>query len=146
MNSALSDSAIKVNIPSNAFSWNGHYYMCYNNCSSWEDAENYCESMGGHLATITSSAENNAVFSYWLSCGYESGYFGYTDNTNEGMWYWINEETSDYTNWHSGEPNAESSNEDYAMFYFKFGDGTWNDGNFGNGTVNDDTVYICEWD
>lgn len=140
------DSTVVVDIPPNAFNWGDHYYACFNNCSSWEEAENYCESRGGHLATITSPDENDAVFSYLLSCGYESGYFGYTDNIDEGSWYWVNGETSGYTNWHSGEPNAESSNEDYAMFYYKFDDGTWNDGNFGNGTANDDAIFICEWD
>lgn len=146
LNGELSNSTVILDVPSNALSWNGHYYACFNNCSSWEEAESYCESRGGHLATITSSDENNTIFSYLLSCGYESGYFGYSDNVDEGTWYWINGETSDYTNWHSGEPNAESSNEDYAMFYYKFDDGTWNDGNFGNGTANDDAVFICEWD
>ena len=146
LNSELSNSTVILDIPSNALSWNGHYYACFSNCSSWEEAESYCESRGGHLATITSTDENNTIFSYLLSCGYESGYFGYTDNVDEGTWYWINGETSDYTNWHSSEPNAESSNEDYAMFYYKFDDGTWNDGNFGNGTANDDATFICEWD
>lgn len=146
LSSEVSDSAVVVDVPSNAFNWSDHYYACFNNCSSWEEAESYCESRGGHLATITSSDENDAVFGYLLSCGYESGYFGYTDNIDEGSWYWVNGETSGYTNWHSGEPNAESSNEDYAMFYYKFDDGTWNDGNFGNGTANDDAIFICEWD
>lgn len=146
LNGDLSDSNAIVEIPPYALSWNGHYYACYNNCSSWEEAEKYCESIGGHLAVITSSDENNAVFNYLLSCGFENGYIGFSDNVEEGTWYWVNGETSGYTNWHSGEPNAESSNEDYAMFYYKFDDGTWNDGNFGNGTANDDAVFICEWD
>ena len=30
--------------------------------------------------------------------------------------------------------------------YYKFADGTWNDGDFGNETVNDHAVFICEWD
>lgn len=101
LNRELPNSIIILDIPSNALSWNGHYYACFNNCLSWEEAESYCESRGGHLATITSSDENDAVFSYLLSFGYESGYFGYTDNIDEGSWYWINDEASGYTNWHS---------------------------------------------
>ena len=31
------------------------------------------------------------------------------------------------------------------MFYYKYSDGTWNDGDFGNNTVNSGTVFICEW-
>ena len=133
-------------IPENALEWSGHFYACFNNCSSWEEAEEYCESIGGHLATISSIEENEFVFNYLISCGYQNGYFGYADNVEEGTWYWVNGETSDFTNWHVNEPNSERPNEDYAMFYFKYGDGTWNDGNFGNGTVRDDVVFICEWD
>ena len=31
------------------------------------------------------------------------------------------------------------------MYYYKFLDGTWNDGDFGNKTVNSGRVFICEW-
>ena len=145
-NGNQSDSNAVVEIPPDALSWNGHHYACYNNCSSWDEAEKYCESLGGHLAIITSSDENNAVFQYLLSCGLDSGYIGFSDQIEEGNWYWVDGETYSYTNWHSGEPNSENSNEDYAMFYYKFADGTWNDGDFGNETVNDHAVFICEWD
>lgn len=31
------------------------------------------------------------------------------------------------------------------MFYFKYQDGTWNDGDFGGQTVNSGRVFVCEW-
>ena len=58
---------------------------------------------------------------------------------------WDNGEVSSYTNWHSGEPNSENPNEDFAMYYYKYSDGSWNDGDFGNRTVNSGRVFICEW-
>lgn len=136
-----------LNIPTDAYYYNGHYYMVYDYvCNSWESAKTYCENKGGYLATITSQSENDAVYSYVTSLGYENAYFGFSDSNVEGKWEWVTGEEVNYTNWHSGEPNAETSTEDYAMFYWKFSDGTWNDGNFGNGTVLDDMVFICEWD
>ena len=78
--------------------------------------------------------------------GYTSAYFGLSDRANEGTWMWCNNESVVYTNWHSGEPNSENSNEDYGMFYWKFSDGTWNDGDFGGSTVSGGVAYICEWD
>ena len=74
-----------------------------------------------------------------MQMGYSSAVFGYTDTVAEGEWEWSNGEVSTYSNWHSGEPNSENSGEDYAEFYYKFTDGTWNDGDF------DTRVFICEW-
>lgn len=125
--------------------WNGHIYKFFKNCDTWETAKEYCESLGGHLATISSQEENDAVYDYLLSCGYESAYFGYSDNIEEGSWYWVNDEDISYTNWHSNEPNSENKYEDYAMFYWKFPDGTWNDNDFDESNENEE-VFICEWD
>ena len=114
--------------------------------SAWEDAKTYCEMLGGHLATIASQEENDRLYSYIVSIGASNAYFGFSDAESEGDWKWVTDENISYVNWHSDEPNNESENEDYAMFYWKFDDGTWNDGNFGAGTVGDDTGFICEWD
>lgn len=146
MISAAGDDTIVADIPEGALSWNSHYYAVFDNCKSWEEAAEYCKSRGGHLATITSADENAALFSYINQIGYESAYFGLSDSVNEGSWTWVNGEVADYLNWHSGEPNGESSTEDYAMFYYKFSDGSWNDGEFGSGTANGGTAFICEWD
>ncbi len=116
------------------------------NITSFDEAEKYCETLGGHLATISSKEENDKIFKLMQSKGYQSAYFGFTDRDEEGNWKWINGETSSYTNWHSGEPNNENGDEDYAMFYYKFSDGTWNDGDFGKQTDNGGMAFICEWD
>jgi len=144
--SANDESTMVADIPEGALSWNAHHYAVFDNCKSWEEASEYCQSRGGHLATISSAEENSAVFSYIRQVGYESAYFGLSDSSSEGTWSWISGENTNYLNWHSGEPNGESSTEDYAMFYYKFSDGTWNDGEFGSGTSNGGTAFICEWD
>ena len=133
------------NIPSDALYYNGHYYAVFNLHSGWNEAKAYCESLGGYLATITSQEENDAVFAYILDQGYDSAYFGLTDEETEGTWKWVTSEKMDYTNWHPGEPNSENEHEDYGMFYYKFPDGTWNDGDFGGSTVGNDRAFLCEW-
>ncbi len=131
---------------SGAFTYNGHSYQIYDGvCSSWEEASMYCRSLGGHLATITSAGENAALYAWITGLGFENAYFGLSDNTQEGDWRWVTGEPVSYTNWHAGEPNRESAQEDYGMFYFKFRDGTWNDGSFG-GSVGDSKTFICEWE
>lgn len=124
-----------------------HTYQIFNNCSTWEQAKEYCESLGGHLATISSQQENDYLYQLMLSSGLKSVYFGLSDNENEGIFKWVNDEQIIYSNWHQGEPNSENSHEDYGMFYYKFDDGTWNDGDFEyDGTANDTVAFICEWD
>lgn len=135
-------------IPETAVKYNGHYYQYYPMISnSWKEAVDYCHSLGGYLATISSQEENDFLYGYIESLDITSAYFGLTDKDVEGTWIWENGETSTYRNWHSGEPNGQNSNEDYAMFYYKFSDGTWNDGDFSQSkTVKGSVGFICEWD
>lgn len=135
------------NILTGAVEFNGHWYKVIqdNSISDWNAASQYCEAQGGYLATITSQEENDFLFSYMKQEGYSSAYFGFSDSSSEGTWVWCNGERSSYTNWHSGEPNNENQSENYALFYYKYSDGTWNDGDFGNKTVNGGTAFLCEW-
>lgn len=133
--------------------YQGHYYAIYNledivpeEKNTWENARDYCIKKGGHLATITSKGENDFLFNYMRDEGVESAYFGFSDAESEGNWRWCTGEKSSYTNWNEHEPNQENPDEDYAMFYYKYSDGTWNDGDFGRNTVNSGTWFICEWD
>jgi len=89
-----------------AVEYNGHYYMVFNEVMDWDEAETECESMDGHLATITSSGEqdfivgliedNQGKYNYWL---------GGTDEGQEGSWYWITGEGWSYSNWRQKQPD-----------------------------------------
>ena len=134
-------------IPANAGVFNGHHYYVFSNKDyTYDQASQFCVAVGGHLATITSQEENDFLFQYMKDSGYKSAYFGFSDAITEGTWVWANGEVSDYTNWSKNEPNAERKGEDYAMFYYKYGTGMWNDGDFGSSTVNGGKAFICEWD
>ena len=136
-----------MDIPEDAVEYGGHHYYIYDIGNDIEAAIEYCESLGGHMATITSSGENDFLYDYMLSNDLESVYFGFSDAAEEGTWIWLNGESVSYTNWHSTEPNSENDDEDYAMFYWKYDDGTWNDGDFGTGGTNGGgCAFICEWD
>ena len=45
----------------NAVDFNGHRYERIEEGMTWKQAKKYCEDRGGHLATITSSAEQEAI-------------------------------------------------------------------------------------
>ena len=106
----------------------------------------FCKWLGGHLATITSQEENDAIYEFMKQDGLDNAYFGFSDIEDEGEWKWIDGTKSDFTNWHTGEPNGENSKENYAMFYEKYTDGTWNDGDFTFAQRGQPSVFICEWD
>ena len=146
---ATADQDMKIQ---SQMEFNGHSYALFNVtekvASTWDEAQAYCESLGGYLAIINSAEENDAIFK--LVCEKDSGYafFGYSDELSEGTWLWADGLTdSGYTNWGvdkdgKPEPNSASPNEDYAEFTADRTDGSWNDSTFGQDTY----VFVCEWD
>ena len=102
---------------------NGHIYESYKGCASWSDAKLFAEQLGGHLAVITSSEEQNAIQelvsegNYWI---------GATDEDEEGIWKWVTGEPFVYSNWHpDGQPDNWDDKEHYAHVYGN--SGFWND-------------------
>ena len=81
------------------------------------------------------------MFNYTFSFDIDGAYFGYSDHFDEGNWKWITG-NSGFIYWAEYEPNSENDEEDYAMFYYKYPDGTWNDGDF----CEEKRAFICEWD
>lgn len=50
-------------IPLDAEYFNGSYYKIYDNdCETWLEAQNYCNSLGGDLAVITSEEKNDFLY------------------------------------------------------------------------------------
>lgn len=135
-------------IPNDAVIFNEHAYKIYDEALSWADAKNQCEVLGGHLATITSKAEDDFLYQYIKSKGFGTAYFGATDEEVEGTWKWVTGEAFDYSNWSPGEPNDFFGLEDYAMYYWSITDGTWNDAVYDVTFAYDyhGTAFICEWD
>ncbi len=61
--------------------YNGHSYYRSVAASTWTVAKAACESMGGHLVTMSNAAENSFVYSQW-----NSGWIGYYQD-NTGAFY-----------------------------------------------------------
>lgn len=132
----------------NVLHYNGHTYFAYRtkNIDSYWEALDYAESCGGYLAVITDSEENRAVYDYVFDdIGYESAYFGLTDDGSEDDWYWIDGSVYDYDSFAEGQPDNFGGNENYALFWYGDSAYRWNDGDFGKdaaGTV----TFLIEWD
>ena len=143
-----SDSIIIDEIPSTALRYGDHMYYAVNTdaiLSFWE-AKSYCEKLGGHLAVINDNQENEALYDYvFHTMGYQSAYFGLTNDGADTTWYWSDGSAYHYTNWLDGQPDNQNGKEHYALFYYKDEPYKWNDGDFGlddSGTV----TFLIEWD
>jgi VCBS repeat-containing protein len=96
---------------------------------TWQSAAAAALAAGGYLATITSDAENNFVFSL---VGNDVAWLGGSDAGQEGQWRWVTGEAFDYTHWDGGEPNNHGDGiywllgegEDYLVTW---GNHSWND-------------------
>lgn len=105
---------------------NGHLYYLLNGFVTWNTAEATAVGIGGHLATIRSSAENQ-----WLSGTFRvsvnaSGplWIGVNDRAVEGSFQWSSGEPVFYTNWEPGQPDDGFGQEDAGFISLT---GTWSD-------------------
>ncbi len=110
---------------------NGHYYEAIEGSFDWTEARDLAAASSfngvqGHLATITSAAEDSWI---WNNLGSDLGLYllGATDAANEGDYQWITGEAFNYTNWAPNEPNNGLGSENYLQFWFTENGGVWND-------------------
>lgn len=115
---------------------NGHYYARIFEPMNWEDARIRAEVLGGHLATITSQAENDFVMPLCLAGGGPSSWLG--GKRIGKSWTWVTGEPWSFANWAPGEPNNTNGMEFYLLNWF--GSPQWNDGGNYPGT------FIVEWE
>lgn len=95
---------------------------------SWQNSQAEAVTLGGNLATIRSSAEQDWVFDTFSSASRQFLWIGLNDAESEGSFVWASGESSTYTNWIINEPNNQFGNEHYAHMWHGF-DGQWNDAN-----------------
>ena len=166
----VSAKSTKLSIPEDAFQYKGHYYYYYGESMSWEEAEEECEKLGGHLVTFSGENEESMVWGYvkkfdtpaWIglyNCGAIDKIFGTVDDD----WKWVTGEKVKYTNWAKNQPDHMNHffQDTYDM-YAAIGRGDevsaggiedWNktpswgdfdlDYSVSSGNMKG---YICEWD
>ena len=135
-------SLTQAHVLDGAKEWNGHYYKNFEFKLKWENAKKFCESVGGHLATvendyeieILSNISKNGSDEYWIG--------GYKDNN--GIWKWITGSVITGNHWREGAPykiigNYTRNNE---MYISKYSDKKWQNM---DGTA-ESYAFICEWE
>jgi hypothetical protein len=103
-------------------------YFISDESFTWLDAFAHSQLNVGHMATITSAAENDFVVNALIAneFAFSNPWIGLTDEETEGVWKWVTGEPFVYSNWHAGEPN-NLGGEDYVNYYNNGGVIKWND-------------------
>ena len=127
---ASADQQTDFDIPSDAKGYNTHAYYYFSGSKSWDDAEAYCEKIGGHLVTITTEGEEEFVKSL-LSETSKAWIGAYKDSS----WQWVTNEKWDYTDWNTSEPSSENRGAIVSKKWAALEN---------NSMVP--TGFVCEWD
>jgi len=127
--------------------YNGHYYQVLQQRVNWQVAYENCAMMYGHLATITSAEENEALRKIVTNHGGSTWLGGCRESViKEGgnfyTWVWITGEEMSYTHWDGGEPNNYQNLPETCMHMYA-SSGLWNDYHYASSSA---TAYVCEWD
>lgn len=133
-------SVTQAHVLDGAKEWSGHYYKIISMKMEWEEAKKFCESMGGHLATAETSAENEMLKELILNSnnpGYSYLYLIGGNNKNN-IWRWITgKPIVDYFDWSSrGLEYYE-----YLCFYKEKSEYKWT-----TTYRTDKQAFICEWE
>ncbi len=151
-------SVAAVFSPKDAFSatWtlesggNGHTYTVTPSRMNWDTAEAYAISLGGHLVSINSPAEQAFIEATFLQGVDDRSvlWIGLNDVAVEGSFIWTTGEAVTFTNWDPvGEPN-NFGNEDYtAINWYRGADagglkGSWNDVHINGTTSPSDPIVM----
>ncbi len=149
----------KVSV-ANAHTWKykGHRYQMIDKGLKWSAAKKYCESLGGHLAVITTKGEQDAlVKALKAGKGKRNNYWLGAKKNSEGKFKWVTGEKFEYDAFAGGMP--DKAFEKCLMIYRYDNPNTsandtwkWNDlvneGTYGSeswfGLKN--FGFVCEWE
>jgi hypothetical protein len=121
-NGALAGDAVQWRV---ADGGNGHWYRLSRQATplGWHGATQLSEAAGGHLATLTTAAEDAWVRAQIVASANIPALQGgpwigaMCEGENWGAWRWITGETWDYSAWAGSEPNNGGGREYYVQMY-----------------------------
>ncbi len=131
-------------------------YAYYNTTKTWSAAETACQGVGGHLASVRSSAANAAILGMathgdvWIGASDDNAKIS---GASEGNYFWAGDSSAFFTggfggtavggaylNWEPvNEPNNFGGSENCVEMYTSFNFGMWNDA-----SCNAAFRYVCE--
>lgn len=139
------------NIPEDAIQFQGRWYKVFDTPVVWNVAKEKCDELGGHLAIIQSSDENEFLVRQLEQLKMESAWIGATDQKAEGEWVWVDgTKLGGFSNWgiwnaNDREPNNCCGGEHFLSLMTGLkGKPGWR-GRWGD-HGNQAECFICQWD
>lgn len=127
----------------------GYRYAVVKATMNWEEAQVYCETRGGHLATITSQKQMDTITELLEENQINTVWLGANNYSSSSGFRWVTGAPFEFAAWAIGEPNNDGGDEHYLMMYRKDDQGwVWNDSVI-NGVYMFDTQscgFVCQWD
>ena len=84
-----------------------HCYLWGTDKKNWNDAEDFCQKEGGHLASVTSNATRDFVVEGMNRTGLDSAWIGGNDIEEKGVWEWTDCTPWEVTFWAPGQPSGD---------------------------------------
>ncbi|XP_039674357.1 ladderlectin-like isoform X2 [Perca fluviatilis] len=107
--------------------WTQFGSRCFNyyiQTKTWSDAEAFCISAGGNLASIHSDAEHVFIKNQIFQGAQTTAWIGGFDAVKVFTWFWSDGSKFDYASWNAGEPNNLGGENCLTM---NWGGANWND-------------------
>ncbi len=136
--------------------FNGHRYQFVPGALTWKEAKAKAESMGGHLATLTTKEENEwllLTYRKLLTTQNRNIWLGASEDMAGLGWKWVTGEPFTPLGWFPGEPNGKQGGggqvgHPFMLNLYSFKDGAvgWNDSSTHFSQSRDNIGFIVEWD
>lgn len=135
------------------YEYNGNKYALIDSSMSWDDARDYCTTLGGHLVIIDNVDEQTYLSTMMELYGSKNLYWIGLSGEDEQC-SWVDGTPLSFENWAAGEPNSteETAVHMYCKEQAGFSCGQWNDtyNDFFAGTSffwsTDNCGILCEWE
>ncbi len=106
------------------YSSNAHTYCRVAPGQDINEARAAAGKLGGHLVTISTAGENTFLGTHFSG---KKHWIGLSDEVQEGIFVWDNNETPTYSNWLPGQPDNAGSGEDWVTWGAAPNDNAWTD-------------------
>ncbi|XP_078118854.1 ladderlectin-like [Sander vitreus] len=112
-------------------------FAFYIQTKTWIDAETFCQTAGGHLASIHSDEENTFLKDYinQVTGTNTQAWIGGSDAVQVFTWLWTDGSNFDYTSWTAGQPDDAGGKEKCLQM-------NWND-NWNDLSCNNPLSFVC---
>ncbi|XP_042348174.1 galactose-specific lectin nattectin-like [Plectropomus leopardus] len=96
-------------------------YQFNNVKKTWAEAEHFCTTIGGNLASLESDDVYKALREgiFRVSAAHTNTWVGGYDSSHEGIWLWSDGRKFDFKGWADGEPNNSGGGENCMEINFK---------------------------